>query len=76
MISVVTSTRNDAYDGDSLHRNQVFVSSLVWLAEQHNLDMELIHTHDIVAGSYLQNEAHCIPQRREVFIYAHKLVRC
>lgn len=42
MISIITATRNDAYDGDSLHRNQVFVSSLVWLAEQHELDAELI----------------------------------
>lgn len=42
MISIVTATRNDAYDGDSLHRNQVFISSLVWLAETHGLEAELI----------------------------------
>jgi hypothetical protein len=42
MISIVTATRNDAYDGDSLHRNQIFISSLVWLAERYGLDAELI----------------------------------
>jgi hypothetical protein len=42
MISIVTATRNDAYDGDSLHRNQAFISSITWQAEQHGLDMELI----------------------------------
>lgn len=42
MISIVTATRNDAYDGDSLHRNQVFITSLVWLAERYRLDAELI----------------------------------
>jgi len=42
MISIVTATRNDAYDGDSLHRNQAFISGITWQAQKHGLDMELV----------------------------------
>lgn len=42
MISIVTASRNDQYDGDSLHRNQVFVKTLLTLAARHSLDAELI----------------------------------
>jgi len=42
MISFIISSRNDNYDGDSLHRNQVFATTLLTLAARHNLDAELV----------------------------------
>ena len=42
MISFIISSRNDNYDGDSLHRNQAFVTTLLTLATRHNLDVELV----------------------------------
>ena len=42
MISIIISSRNDNYDGDSLHRNQVFVTTLLALVRRHGLGAELV----------------------------------